>query len=257
MSKNKLIILGCGPSGGVPTLTRYWGQCDPQNPKNFRTRASAYVEADGVKLLIDTSPDLRQQFLKNNLSQIDAVLYTHAHADHTHGIDELRALFFQRKDEKIPIYGTQETLKSLVDRFSYLFQHKASSIYPQVVEPYPIEGAFSVKGLEIRSFAQNHGAEEISTGFRIGNMAYSTDFKDLDEAALSCLKNLDLWVVDCLSLDPRPTHLHLEKALEWIRHVKPRRAILTHMNGTLDYEKTLKILPPSVVPAYDGMTVFF
>lgn len=257
MPENKLIILGCGASAGVPTANNYWGACDPADPRNFRTRCSAYLEISGAKILIDTSPDLRIQMLKNQIVEIDGVLYTHSHADHTHGIDELRALFFQKDRKRIPIYGVEKTIHELQKNFSYLFHQGALEIYPQVLEPNIIEGECYIGEAAVLSFSQIHGKDGFSTGFRIGNIAYSTDFSSLDEKALHCLQGVHLWIIDCLGIDPRPTHLNLEEALGWIEKIQPERAILTHMNTTLDYKKTLESLPPHIEPAYDGLTVYF
>ncbi|MBN9343332.1 MAG: hypothetical protein BGO76_05760 [Caedibacter sp. 38-128] len=260
MSKNKVIILGCGPSGGVPLIGPqsggFWGTCDPTNPKNRRMRASIYVEYEGKKLLVDTSPDLRQQFLTFGLRDIDAVLYTHEHADHTHGIDELRSLFFARKERTIPVYGSEETLQKLKESFSYLFKGGDHFIYPKILESYVISNTFLVQGTPISSFVQIHGIGT-SLGYRFGNVAYSTDVTDFDEHAQECLKGLDVWIIDCLSRELKPSHLHLEAALEWIEKMKPKRAILTHMNPSLDYEMLKKELPPYIEPAYDGMVIEF
>ena len=256
---NKLIILGCGPSAGVPSLSGYWGDCDPHNPYNWRTRTSAYGEVNGVRFLIDTSPDLRLQMLNNHVGDLDAVFFTHTHADHTHGIDDLKSIYFHRQRKKIPIYGTHAVLNALQDRFSYLFQ-EGHPIYPPVLEPRPFAEPFDdifLGSLTVQAFQQIHGEGERSTGFRMGKMAYSTDFSDLPDASLDVLRDLDLWIVDCLSMDQRPTHMSLEGALRWIERVKPKKAILTHMNQTLDYESVLKRLPESVKPAYDGMVLYF
>lgn len=260
MSNNKVIILGCGPSGGVPLIgvqpNGFWGACDPMQPKNRRMRASIYVEYKGKRLLVDTSPDLRQQFLTFGLKDIDAILYTHEHADHTHGIDELRSLFFARKEKTIPVYGNKETIQRLRESFSYLFEGGEHLIYPKILESEIISDIFLVQETSIVSFTQIHGIGT-SLGYRFGNLAYSTDVTDFGEAAQEHLKGLDVWIIDCLSRDPKPSHLHLEKALEWIEKMKPKRAILTHMNSSLDYETLKKELPPYVEPAYDGMIVEF
>ncbi len=260
MSQNKFTILGCGPSGGVPLigphLGGFWGLCDNNNPKNRRMRASLFVEYEGKRLLIDTSPDLRQQFLTFGLQDINAVLYTHDHADHTHGIDELRSLFFARKERMIPIYGNKETIEILKERFAYLFEGGQHYIYPKILEPHFVEGDLSVQGASIISFTQVHGVGT-SLGYRFGKMAYSTDVTDFDERAQECLKGLDVWVIDCLSREPKPSHLHLEGVLQWIEKMKPKKAILTHMNPSLDYETLKKELPPHIEPAYDGMVVEF
>ncbi|OJX13960.1 MAG: hypothetical protein BGO77_01160 [Caedibacter sp. 37-49] len=260
MSQNKFTILGCGPSGGVPLigphLGGFWGLCDSNNPKNRRMRASLFVKYEGKKLLIDTSPDLRQQFLTFGLQDIDAVLYTHDHADHTYGIDELRSLFFARKERIIPIYGNKETIETLQERFAYLFEGGQHYIYPKILEPHFVEGDFSVQEVTISSFIQVHGVGT-SLGYRFGKMAYSTDVTDFDERAQECLTGLDIWVIDCLSREPKPSHLHLEAALKWIEKMKPKKAILTHMNPSLDYETLKKELPLHIEPAYDGMMVEF
>lgn len=260
MSKNKIIILGCGPSGGIPLIGPqsggFWGICDPSNPKNRRMRASIYVEYEDKKLLVDTSPDFRQQFLTFGLSDIDAVLYTHDHADHTHGIDELRSLFFARKERIIPIYGDQKTIETLRGRFFYLFEGGQHYIYPKILESYCVEHLFSVQGTHITGFSQGHGGGT-SLGYRFGDVAYSTDVTDFDERAQECLKGLEVWIIDCLSREPKPSHLHLEKTLQWIEKMKPKRAILTHMNPSLDYETLKKGLPPHIEPAYDGMVIEF
>jgi len=260
MDQNKLIILGCGPSGGLPLIGPqsggFWGVCDSMNPKNRRMRASIYVEYEGKKILVDTSPDFRQQFLTFGLNDIDAVLYTHEHADHTHGIDELRSLFFARKERIIPIYGDQETIQKLKERFAYLFEGGDHFIYPKILESQIISNAFLVQEACIISFHQTHGVGT-SLGYRFGNMAYSTDVTDFDDHAQECLKGLDIWVIDCLSREPKPSHLHLEDSLKWIEKMKPKKAILTHMNASLDYETLKKELPPHIEPAYDGMMIEF
>lgn len=234
----------------------FWGACDPLHPKNRRMRASIYVEYQGKKILVDTSPDLRQQFLTFKLHEVDAVLYTHEHADHTHGIDELRSFFFSQKKKIIPIYGNQETLQRLQGSFSYLFEGGEHLIYPKILDAYAISGVFLVEGIPIVSFLQTHGIG-ISVGYRFGNIAYSTDVTNFDEEAQRNLKDLDVWIIDCLSRDPKPSHLHLEEALSWIEKMKPKKAILTHMNASLDYETLRKELPSYVEPAYDGMQIIF
>lgn len=254
----KIKILGCGPSGGVPYVGRCggeWGNCDFRNKKNRRLRASILITFNGGRnFLIDTSPDLREQLLSHSIIDIDAVLYTHDHADHTHGIDELRSLYFARKGPLIPIYGLQETLLSLQERFSYLFQPH-SPVYPRILEPHIIdEGCFKIGDEEGSLFLQQHGPT-LSAGYRFGSFAYSTDFNALDPKALECLKGLDCWVVDCLAMEPRKTHNHLDLCLEWINKVQPKRAILTHMNASLDYDALVKQLPAHIEPAYDGMVI--
>jgi len=254
----KLTILGCGPSGGVPLVGNVWGRCDPTNPKNTRLRCSLLVEERAHKILIDTSPDLRQQLLHNKVSWIDAVLYTHAHSDHAHGIDELRPMYFGGKRQSIPIYGSEATLNEIQERFEYLFSAledpDKACLYPRIFEPHTISGAFDVHGHKVIAFDQDHG-HSMTTGYRFEHFAYSTDVKVLDDKAFKLLEGIDTWFVDCLAREPRPTHAHLDLALSWIERVKPRRAILIHMNHTLDYETLRAELPAGVEPAYDGMVV--
>lgn len=260
---SKAIILGCGHSAGVPSLSPAfpegdWGVCDPKNPKNFRTRASLFVEFQGMRILVDTSPEMRIQLLQNHISGVDAVIYTHHHADHTAGMDELRSLYFSGARQRIPIYTDSYVLEKLKTDYSYLFMDKKEgAIYPQVVEPHSIQHTFTIGSASIQSFQQGHG-ETISLGLRFGSLAYSTDFNVLDEQALGVLKGVDTWIVDCAGRDgPRPSHCHLALTLEWIQKVKPRRAILTHMGKSLDYDSLKKELPSNVEPAYDGMMVDF
>ena len=253
------IILGCGPSSGVPLVSKaggIWGDCDPLNPKNRRLRSSFYVRYGGVSFLIDTSPDLRQQLLQNDITTVDAVLMTHDHADHTHGMDELRPLFFARGKETIPLYGDSDTLQAIQQRFGYLFggQDKMG-LYPAILTAHPLSRENpTVMGQRIHMIPQDHGSVT-SYGFRFGGLAYSTDFCALSDGACAALENLDVWIVDCLSLTPHKTHLHLEQTLFYIDKIKPKRAILTHMNHSLDYGYLDRILPPHIRPAYDGMVV--
>ena len=257
----KITILGCGASAGVPVVGRgikggFWGNCDPENPKNRRTRASIMIEHEGKIILIDTSPDLRQQILPLGLEDIDAVLFTHEHADHTHGIDELKVLYnVAKREAPYPIYGPLETLEDLKVRFFYLFK-EPNGHFREVLEPHEIVYGtpFQAAGLDILPFKQDH-ARSFTAGYRIGNVAYSTDVKTLDDQAFEYLKDLDLWVVDCISDKPAPTHSHLEQTLEWIERASPKRAILTHMSGHLDYDTLKAQLPPHIEPAYDGMVV--
>jgi phosphoribosyl 1,2-cyclic phosphate phosphodiesterase len=260
---SKVVILGCGGSAGVPALSfSYpggdWGECDPKNPKNFRTRCSIYVEYEGMHLLVDTSPEMRLQMTQNKIPAIDAVIYTHHHADHTSGMDELRSLYFSRPHQRIPIYSDPFIMEKLKTDFSYLFvDKKEGAIYPQVVEPFSLNGTTAIGSATIQSFQQGHG-HLISMGYRFGSLAYSTDFNELDDNALKALEGVDTWIVDCAGRKgPRPTHCHLELSLSWIRKVNPRRAILTHMGPSLDYDTLTMELPSHVEPAYDGMVIEF
>lgn len=254
----KVTVLGCGGSGGVPLIDGNWGRCNPNNPKNWRRRVSVLVEDGDNVILIDTSPDLRLQLLEAGVTRLDAVLYTHDHADHCHGIDELRAFGHDRKGVPIPAYGTAETLDLLRQRFRYIFEQSqdgSSALYRPLLEPRPIDGAFSIGDLKVVSFVQDHGYGTTTTGYRIGAMAYSTDVVGLDHAAFAALADLELWIVDCLRYEPHPTHAHFDLTLSWIDRAKPKRAVLTHLNHMLDYDELASRCPPGVEPGFDGMVI--
>jgi len=253
----KVTLLGCGPSGGVPLVGCQCSVCQSEQPYNKRLRASIFIETEQARLLIDSSPDLRQQMLANGLTQADALLYTHGHADHTHGVDDLRAINYHR-NAPLPIYGTAEFIEEFQMRFSYAFGTKPPwagwtrpNLLPNVIEEY---GEISINGLCVSHFLQCHGKGK-SLGYRIGNFAYSTDVDNFPEQSLQLLESLDVWVVDCLRTQPAPTHAHLERSLAWIAQLKPKRAILTHMSHDLDYDSLRSMLPPHIEPAYDGMVI--
>ncbi len=255
----KVTILGCGGSGGVPlangTPGGDWGACNPDNPRNRRRRVSVLVEEGDYAALIDTSPDLRPQILDNGITRIDAVLYTHAHGDHCHGIDELRNIRY-RQGVPIPAYMDAETHDLLTRRFAYALASSANpkSIYRPLLEDHIVNGPFELGPWRVIPFVQNHGPEE-SLGFRIGDFAYSTDVKDLDEHAFSLLEGVKLWVVDCLRDEPHPTHSHTEQSLQWIKRVKPDHAVLTHLNHQIDYDDLKARCPHGVEPGYDGLVL--
>lgn len=247
----KLTILGCGTSGGVPKMPEYWGACDPNNPKNRRLRASVLVEEGDTSVIIDTTPDMRQQMLNATVRKLDAVFYTHDHADHTHGIDDLRG-FFHAARAKIPVYGDTHTLDVLRDRFRYVFVSQDG--YPAMARAAAITGPKTVGDITMTPFEQGHGGG-ISLGYRFGDMAYSTDLDRLPETAFEALKGVKVWVVDALRYEPHPTHTHLAQTLEWIERVQPERAILTHMTWDMDYDTLVRQLPAGVEPGYDGMVI--
>ncbi len=251
----RVTILGCGASGGVPLITGEWGVCDQTNPKNRRLRASIAIEKDNTTLVVDTSPDLREQCLAAGIQKIDAVLYTHSHADHTHGLDDLRP-FLHTTKRPLPIYTNEETISFLKERFWYAFpvDDIQPDIYSAFLTPHAIEGPFQVGEVNIQPFVQGHGYST-SLGFRFGKVAYSTDVVELGEEAFRTLEGVDVWIVDCITMEPRPTHAHLAKTLEWIERVRPRQAYLTHMSHLLDYDTLLKDLPKGVEPAYDGLVI--
>lgn len=247
----KLTILGCGTSGGVPKMPEYWGACDPENPKNRRRRASVLIEDDGTSILVDTSPDLREQMLSAKVKHLDAVFYTHDHADHTHGIDDLRG-FYQTSRKRVPVFGDEATISALRDRFSYIF--RSQSGYPAICSSHVLNGQKRVGAIKMIPFEQGHGAG-ISLGYRFGDMAYSTDLDRLPESAFDVLSGVKVWVVDALRYEKHPTHSHLAQTLRWIERVGPEKAVLTHMTWDMDYDTLYETLPAGVEPAYDGMTI--
>jgi len=251
-------MLGCGPSWGVPRIGGEWGACDPSNPKNRRRRVSILVEENGARVLVDTSPDLREQLLDAGIRGLDAVLYTHAHADHLHGIDDLRMV--NRLIQKpLPVYASKVTLGQIRERFGYVFGAgggDAATIgyYRPALEPREVDGPFEAAGLAITPIVQDHGFSQ-TLGFRFGRFAYSTDLVRLDETAFAALAGIECWIVDCQRREPHVTHSHLNQTLAWIARVGPRRAILTHMDESLDYAELRRELPANVEPGYDGLTV--
>jgi phosphoribosyl 1,2-cyclic phosphate phosphodiesterase len=251
----KVTILGCGGSGGVPLIGGEWGRCDPANPRNRRRRCSILVEDRGTTLLVDTSPDCREQLLDAEVRRLDAVLFTHAHADHLHGIDDLRQVNRLMR-QVLPAYASPETLRTIRQRFEYVFAplEPGSGFYKPALEARPIDGTFRAGAIDVRPFEQDHGFST-TLGFRFGPVAYSTDVVALDEAAFAALAGIEVWIVDCLRREPHPTHSHLERTLGWIERVAPRRAIFTHMDVGFDYDELRRELPPHVEPGYDGLTI--
>jgi phosphoribosyl 1,2-cyclic phosphate phosphodiesterase len=249
----KIRVLGCGGSGGVPLIGGIWGNCDPGEPRNRRRRVSILVETGDATILVDTSPDLREQLLDAGTRRIDAVLFTHGHADHLHGVDDLRGMNRLMRSA-IPIYADRPTLDGISRRFAYVFTplERGASFYKPTLTPHEITGPFDLGGVRIVPFQQNHGFST-TLGFRIGDVGYSTDVAELDDAAFAVLAGIDVWIVDCLRYEPHPTHSHLAKTLSWIARVKPRRAVLTHMDIPLDYATLCRELPAGVEPGYDGL----
>lgn len=249
-------MLGCGPSWGVPRIGGIWGQCDPLNPRNRRRRVSILVEDKDAAVLVDTSPDLREQLLDAGVQRLDAVLYTHAHADHAHGIDDLRSIN-RLTGQALPIYASAATLAEIRQRFGYVLAPLKAGLggvfYKPLLEPKEIDGPFEVAGLSVVPFQQDHGFSTMTLGFRFGRFAYSTDVIELDEAAFAALDGIDAWIVDCIRREPHVTHSHLAKTLAWIDRVKPKRAVLTHMDESLDYDTLCRTLPAGVEPGYDGL----
>ncbi|WP_144184883.1 MBL fold metallo-hydrolase [Elioraea rosea] len=253
----KVIVLGCGSSGGVPLIGGRWGRCDPSDPRNRRTRASILVETEGRTLLVDTTPDLRAQLLAAERWKLDAVLYTHAHADHIMGLDDLRAVN-RLIGAPLPAFADGRTLADLRRRFDYAFQplRQGSGFFRPVLEPVEIVPGepFEAAGVSVLPVLQDHGFMP-SLGFRIGDFAYSTDVLDLDEAALAALEGVRVWIVGCFQERPHVTHAHLERALSWVARLKPERTVLTHMGEGFDYATLSAILPAGVEPGYDGLVL--
>ncbi|HRE61457.1 MAG TPA: MBL fold metallo-hydrolase [Micropepsaceae bacterium] len=258
----KVTILGSGSSGGVPRIGPNgpdWGACDPANPKNRRRRCAILVQRGETSVLVDTSPDMREQLIDAGCGRLDAVLITHDHADQTHGLDDLR-MVAQNMRRRVRVISDQAAITSLSSRFSYCF-HGAPGGYPQILEaeilPEPfVPSAIEGKGgpVPFHAFAQDHGSMR-SLGFRFGPVAYSSDLVRIPEESHAALTGLDCWIVDSLRESPHPTHTHLAQTLEWIRHFRPKRAILTNLHIDLDYERLRSMLPANVEPAFDGMIV--
>jgi phosphoribosyl 1,2-cyclic phosphate phosphodiesterase len=256
-----LTILGCGSSAGVPRPALGWGACDPKNPKNRRRRCSLLVERTGdrgvTRILIDTSPDLREQLIDAEVDHIDAVFLTHEHADQTHGIDDLRSVVLHQR-RRIPVYLSQSTAKDIMHRFSYCFVSPPGSSYPPILNQHSIEGggnqAIEGKGgpVLISAFLLQHG-DIPALGYRIADAAYTPDVNDIPRESWHHLENLDLWIIDGLRYSGHPSHFSVNDALSWIDRFKPRRAVITNMHSDLDYEVLRLGLPPDVIPAYDGM----
>jgi phosphoribosyl 1,2-cyclic phosphate phosphodiesterase len=251
----RITILGCGSSKGVPVLGPNWGACDPANPKNNRRRASILVQEGDASVLVDTGPDCRTQLLDAAISTLNGVIYTHAHADHLHGINELGTLNWLMK-KPIDIYANPATLEEISQRFAYCLQPlpPGQGYFRPVLTPHLIDGPFNIGPFVIEPIDQDHGFSR-SLGFRFNRFAYSTDVVMLDETALAQLEGLDTWVVGCLGLEPHPVHAHLDRVLEWVALLQPRRTILTHLGYTLDYETLRRQLPPGIEPGYDGLVV--
>jgi phosphoribosyl 1,2-cyclic phosphate phosphodiesterase len=258
-----LTILGCGSSGGVPRLGNDWGDCDPGEPRNARTRCSALVTREGpegvTRVLIDTSPDLRAQLLAAGVGALDAVLYTHPHADHVHGIDDLRMVAHAR-GARLPVWADAPTSEALTTRFGYAFRTPPGSSYPPICDLRLIDGPVIVEGaggpLTLAPFTVEHGAIP-ALGFRVGDLAYLPDVSAIPEEAWPALLGLDCLVVDALRHRPHPTHAHLDRTLGWIARAHVPRAVITNMHVDMDYASLSRSLPAGVVPAHDGLVLPF
>ena len=258
MSNLKITILGSGGSFGVPALSNRWGNCDPNNRKNIRTRPGALIEKDGKTLLIDTNPDLRQQLITNKINSIDCVLFTHSHADHTHGIDDLRAINFL-KTMRMPVYADKITKKSLLNAFEYIFLSKNMTQYPPICEiiEYKAGNTYQINGFKIDVIHQNHGNMD-SLGYIIDDkIAYNLDVKFFyDDKYFDKIKGIDCWIVGCLRYENHPAHAEYNQILKWINYVNPKIAYLSHMTALIDYQTEFENLSTiNIFPSYDGCTI--
>lgn len=254
-------ILGCGSSGGVPRLGGHWGACDPGNPKNRRQRCSMLVERiDGDRkttVLIDTSPDLRAQLLGADVGLLDGVIYTHAHADHLHGLDDLRMVVFNRKS-RLPVWADGATSEQLLSRFAYAFVQPEGSPYPPILDLHTISGPVEISGdagtITFDPFEVEHGSID-ALGFKIGDLAYLPDVSSMTDEAWDAVRASEIWVLDALRYDPHPTHTHFAQSLEWMETAKTRRGVLTNMHIDLDFDRVAAETPDHIEPAYDGMVI--
>lgn len=256
-------ILGCGSSGGVPRVGQGWGACDPNNPRNRRRRCSILVEkaaaAGRTTALVDTSPDLREQLLGGDITRLNGVVFTHEHADHTHGIDDLRPLAIVQR-RRIDVYADRRTSEFLHRRFSYCFKTPEGSEYPPILQEHRIEAGKPARisgdggAIEVLPFELVHGSIS-ALGLRFGGLAYTPDVSAIPDVSLQALEGLDVWIVDALRERPHPSHFTVEQALGWVARLGPKRAILTNLHTDLDYEALRRVLPPNVEPAYDGLRV--
>jgi len=251
----RVTILGCGTSSGVPRIGNDWGVCDPKEPRNRRRRCSILVQQGETNVLIDTSPDLREQMLDANVKHLDGVLWTHEHADQCHGIDDLRAFWLHSHGRVVDGWSNQRTLDILLDRFGYCFVKPEGSVYPPIIRPHIIDGPVRIGPLAFTAFEQDHGFGTVSLGYRFGKVGYSNDVVQLSDAAFAALEGIEVWIVDAMRYKPHPTHSHVARTLEWIARLKPKRAVLTNMHIELDYQTLKRELPPGVEPAYDGMVI--
>lgn len=260
MDDLQITILGCGSSGGVPRIGGQWGACDPENPKSTRQRCSILVERISdrgrTQVVIDTGPDIRAQLLAHDISVLDAVLYTHPHADHIHGIDELRVVTFNKR-ERLNVYADEPTADELRTKFGYVFETPEGSDYPPILNLHPInDGPVIIDGaggeIEFLPFYARHGLID-ALGFRIGPFAYLPDANEMYPEGWAALQGVETWIVDALRYTPHGSHAHLDQTLEWIETSRVRNAYLTNMHIDLDYETVRNETPPHVAPAYDGL----
>jgi phosphoribosyl 1,2-cyclic phosphate phosphodiesterase len=263
MDEIRFRILGCGSSGGVPRLGGNWGVCDPSNPKNRRQRCSVLIEQEtqsGItRVLIDSGPDMRAQLVDAGVGVLDGVVYTHAHADHVHGLDDLRQIVFNTR-KRLKVWADGATQDALLSRFGYAFVQPEDSPYPPILEMNTISGVIEVDGaggvVRLEPIKVNHGSID-ALGLRVNDVAYMPDVAEIYDDAWDQLEGLECWILDALRRAPHPTHAHLEKSLSWIERVAPRTAVLTNMHNDLDYETIRAETPDHIQPAYDGMVLSY
>ena len=251
----KVRILGCGTSFGVPRIGNDWGECDPQEPRNRRTRSSILIETGGQRLLVDCGPDLRGQLLAADVGTLDGVIITHDHADHCHGIDELRAIT-QKMGQPLPIYARESVLERLQSRFGYIFS--SSGFYNAVAKPMALQRDLQVGDAKLRFVDQPHG-NITSLGIRIdegpGSAIYAIDFNHMTAEMRELYQGARIWIADCLSRRPHPTHAHLDAVVKWADELEVKELYLSHLNNSMDYRTLLDELPANAAPAYDGLEI--
>ena len=263
MDRLRFTILGCGSSGGVPRLGGNWGDCDPKNQKNNRQRCSLLVQRinrnGATQVLIDTSPDMRNQLLNAGIGSLDGVIYTHSHADHVHGLDDLRMIYFNMRN-RINVWADKSTQNDLIERFKYAFVQPAESPYPPILNLNTLEGVTVVKGeggsITFNPFQVKHG-NMTALGFRIGPLVYLPDVSEMSKKAWDEVSKAKCWILDALRRSPHPSHSHLENSLKWIKKSGIEKAVLTNMHVDLDYETLMNETPKNVEPAFDGMVLDF
>jgi phosphoribosyl 1,2-cyclic phosphate phosphodiesterase len=259
MAELRATILGCGSSGGVPRIGGVWGDCDPNEPRNIRRRCSLLLERitdqGRTQVLIDTAPDMRAQLLDAGIARLDAVVFTHSHADHVHGIDDLRQIVFTTR-KRLPVWADGPTQDALLSRFGYAFVQPKNSPYPPILDLNTISGAVTIEGaggpMVLHPIRLNHGTVD-ALGFRVEGLAYAPDVVGIYPESWPLLEGLDIWIVDALRRKPHPSHAHLEMTLDWIARAQPRQAVLTNMHVDLDYATLCAELPDQIRPAHDGM----
>ena len=253
----KFIILGCGSSMGVPRIDGFYGKCNPKNPKNYRSRCSALLQTKSETIIIDTSPDLRQQLINNKIKNIDKVFYSHMHADQTHGINDLR-VFYLKNQKTIPVFADKQTKKYLLNSFKYCFVNNNKE-YPAILKLNDINNKLFIKDgmkkIKIKAIEVKHGNVTCICYILANKLAYISDVSSIDPKKYIHFKNLKYLIIDCLRFKHHPTHLNFENSLKLINIFKPRKAILTNLHSDLDYNYLKKILPKNIIPAFDGLTL--